>query len=81
MLKKVSFTTSSMGLLAKELSPMAVPAAAAARDRHLPFRAHRLHAGWRDEDRQRDALADHGGGLIARGGRAGDPRQEARRRP
>ena len=54
-----------MGLLANELRPIAVLRAAAARHRHLAVGMHRVHAGGRDKDWQRDLLAHHGRRHVA----------------
>ena len=67
-----SVTTSSIGLLANELSPIAVPArAAGARHRHLTGRVDALRARRRHHDRERDLLADDGGRQPARAAEPG----------
>ena len=53
--------TSSTGLLANELRPIAVPAPAAARATATsPSGVHGLHAGRRDQHRQRQLLPENG---------------------
>ncbi len=71
-------TTSSTGLLANDDRPIAVPLrGGGAGDRDLAVGVHGLDAGRRDDHRQRDVLAHHGGGLVALGGGARDVRREA----
>ena len=71
-------TTSSIGMLANELRPMAVPRAAAARATATsPSGCTAWTPVGRDEDRERDLLAHDLGGQVPAVGQAGHVRGEA----